>query len=85
MLAGKARFHPREPLIMLLVASVKNLWRHAKTCAVRREYHAAHSEVDSVRSKRIASVKLMNNVVFTDSDQCLIDLISRMRDDDMSE
>ena len=49
-------------------------------------YLLTHPEVDSTRRKRIASVKrgpsLENIAVFTNNDTCLIDLMSRMRDDE---
>jgi len=69
--------------------SRKNLWRHGKTCSVRMQYYAAHPEEGSTKRTRIASVKrgqsLVNNAVFKNNDSCLIDLMSRMRDDEVKQ
>lgn len=69
--------------------SKKNLWRHMKTCKARLQYYADHPTGDSgdSKKKRILDVKrgqeLVHNAVFTNSDESLIALANRMRDDDI--
>jgi len=64
----------------------KNLWKHMKSCVVRREYYGS-SNVEC--EKRIAAVRrgksLIVNAAFTSEDGLVNELFVRMRDDDIKQ
>ena len=64
--------------------SKKNLWRHMKSCAARKEYY--ESTVQE-KSPRILAVKrgkaLVSNAAFTSTGENTKELFERMRDDDI--
>ena len=69
--------------------SKKNLWRHTKTCSARSHYYQADQEEGNGQKKRILAVKrgqhLVSNAAFSDTDDCLAELVSRMRDDEVRD
>jgi hypothetical protein len=70
--------------------SKKNLWRHMKGCHARVEYfqsHPSNDVSDDGKKKKIMGVKhgqeLIHTAIFEKTDDNLIELFRRMRDDDI--
>lgn len=75
----------------------ENLWRHYKSCKSRLEYYAGNQmscpthtdeNVRDVKNRTMAiqgSRMLLHSVLFTDSEEILMELMERMRDDDVKE
>jgi hypothetical protein len=71
--------------------SKHNLWRHLKTCKERQNSQQAvnpndHAVQSTARSYAVCSRRwVLNSAVFKASEECLIDLMNRMRDDGLKE
>jgi hypothetical protein len=63
----------------------KNMWRHSQSCLLRAEYYNTHSRNNKKRMVVKHGQAIVNNAVYKDNEDITIELLLRMRDDEIKE